>query len=212
MIVVDARFNLRGTVDLPILREVVRYQAAVVLAVATSGEPADEILPLVGSIRQQQDELFPLFTRQFHDYIVRFHLLESVSLPELLFRDRPQVFIIVEVLRLLHMVPDVLLCLDAEEVLGIAHMGPQRLRHVLLGMEHSGEYARISANYGVAFVPHIEAQVAGEGVYSDFHAIPHVVQLGSERIRVWIPVSMSIGILKPEKAAFCRYNVGVFIQ
>ena len=124
LIVVNARLNLGGSVDLPVLREVVRYEVAVTVTVAARREPADQVLPLVGCVRQKHHELFLHFARQFHYDKVRLHLLKRVTLPKLLFGDCPQVFVIVEILRNLHMIADILFRLYSEQVLRVAHMGP----------------------------------------------------------------------------------------
>ena len=126
-VLVYACLDLQRAENELVFRILVRHQLAVVGTVGAGGEPVAHVVLVIGGVRQEQDELLALLARQAHDDIVRLHLLLSVN--EDLGRDGEQVFAVVENLHVLDMVEPIQLTLDLEDLLWVADVGTQPMRH-----------------------------------------------------------------------------------
>ena len=73
-VLVDPGFDLRGTVDEAGLGEVVDDRSAVGRAIASAGDPADEVIAVAGGEGEDVDELHTRFTGQLHEHVIRLHL------------------------------------------------------------------------------------------------------------------------------------------
>src|SRR5215471_3229889 len=125
-VLVDARFDLQGAVDLPRFRKLVCDQGSVGLAIRASRDPANHVVAVRGSKGKNQNELNALlFTRQLHQYKVRLDrrfLLLLVLTKRNLTGDIPQVFALEERVCVLGMIKRKDLCLRLDKSFGVTNM------------------------------------------------------------------------------------------
>ena len=115
------------------------------------------------------------------------------------------------------MIEDVLLSLHREEILRIARVGAQPLRHLVRAPEQVGEDAAVCANHRVGFVPDVIGYVAVVGVHRHLHAVSHVVDVDplhrvDERVGIGVVVGRRVGVLNPEEPPVRRHYVRVFVE
>ena len=128
---IDPGVHLPRAVDELLLWEEVDDQLAVMRHVGAGREPRGHVVPLGRREGDQQDELFlrrllgVTALGQLHDRVVRLHVLV------LLLRNAPEVFLVVEDLRVLHVVRGVDVGLDREQILRVAQVRPEVSWHLL---------------------------------------------------------------------------------
>ena len=113
-VLIDPRFDLHRPVDEPGFRKVVDHCRTVVRAIAASGDPANQIIPVRRREWQNVYELHPGFARQFHQHEIRLHRLRCLlaALVRAGFGgDRPQILAVVEHFRIRHVIQAVHGCL-----------------------------------------------------------------------------------------------------
>ena len=109
------------------------------------------------------------------------------------------------------MVDAIDLRLYLEEVLRIADVLAQRLRHLIERSEEVRVYLAVCPDDGIVLVDLVERDRPVEGVYDHLHAVADVVDaLGARGVRV--AIGMGVGVLHPEELSVGDDEVGVGIE
>jgi hypothetical protein len=95
-ILIDPRLDLRGPVDQPGLGEVIHQGLAIVFAIASAGDPADQVIAVGRRERQDRDEFRGPLARQAHQHEVGIHDLRALIRHPHFRGDAPQILAIVE--------------------------------------------------------------------------------------------------------------------
>ena len=127
-LLVYSGLQLHRTKNQPVLRQRVDQQIAITLPVAARGQPADHIVLSGGGKGHHQQELFPLFSRQFDDDIIGLHHLRLATVDFV--GNLPEILLVVKDLDILHVVAAVEHRLVFEHILRVAEMRPQILGHL----------------------------------------------------------------------------------
>ena len=179
--------------------------------VAARRQPRTHVVAVVGSKGQQQHELLVLLPGQAHDGVVRLHL--ALFLVHRADRDAQQVLLVVEDLRVLHVVGGVHLRLHLEKVLRIADVGEQRVGHGRYRLEQARKPAGVSLDHGVVGIGDVEVHRAVVGIHHGLHRVAHVVADALGGLGVRIAVGCGVAVDDPEEASLRRHHqVGVLVE
>ena len=212
-VLVDPRLHLAGAIDL-----------------RSSGEAEGDHLPIVGLVhargqpghhpglvrrrprceRHDEHELRPLLTGELHDDVVGRHRPGVAK--ELLKRNIPLVRLVVELVGVLHMILEVHLRLNGEEVFRVAEVVLKERRHGIQWLEQAREDLLVRPDQRVIRVGNVEVQGAVVRVHNHLHTVAYVVEGAPERRRVRILVRNGVGILDPPHVAVLHHQVRVPVQ
>ncbi len=216
LVLVDARLDLDGPEAQAVAREPIDEQLAVVRPVAPAGHPAHHVALAGGREGEHQEVLRLLLARQGHDDVVTVHGLCHVAVD--LGRALPQVLLVVEDLRVGHVIRLVLGRLDVEQVDRVPHVGPERLGHLREVAEQRREDGPGHQDQGVAHVGHVERGRAVVRVDGDLDGIADVVDglgdrrpVGREDRRVRKQVRRRVGVEDPDDAALVDDGIHVAV-
>ena len=209
-VLVDAGLDLPGAVDQLLFGEVVDDELPIVGRVAPRGQPRGQVVLLAGRERDQEDELLLWLAGQAQNEIVRLHGL-------LLSPDRadwqvPEVLLVVEDLRVAHVVDGEHPRLDPEQPLGVTDVGPEVGRHGGERLEQPGEDPGNRADQGIRRIRDVEAHRPVVGVHGHLDSVAHVVAHPARRRRVGEPLRDGVAIQQPDEAPRGRdHQVGIVV-
>src|SRR5215469_11914057 len=118
-------------------------------SIAARGHQADEVIFAARSKRREEQELSLVFAWQAGDDVSRRNRVRSAVLSSDMARQIPKVFLVIEALRIEHVVRAVDLRLHAKENFGVASVGPEIGRHLRFGAEERWKQPLISADEGI---------------------------------------------------------------
>jgi len=215
-ILLDARLDLERPVDQLVLRESVDDQFAVVRWIATRRQPRDHVLAPAGHHRQHEDKFGARLRGQPYDHVVRRHR-HAGGAPRLdvglIARELPEILAVIEDLRRFHVVGAVGLRLNQEQILRVADVLLQVLRHCAERPEQARENALVRPHDGVGRIAHIE--VGSPVVRIDHHldcVADVVVAFFDVRLGIGVPAAGGVGILDPVEPPAARDDVGGVVQ
>jgi len=203
-VLVDARVDLARPEDQLLLGEVEDDQAAVVRRVRAGRQPRDHVVAPARVEEREQDELLPPLGREPHDRVVRLHL--AVAPLDRAPRDRPEILLVVEHLRVVHVVHGVLPRLDREEVLRIADVLAQVGGHRVERLEQAGKRPRPGPHERVARVGEVEHHGAAVGVDRRLDRVADVVADAGHGVRVRVAVGRRVAVQHPDEPPVLRHH------
>ena len=209
-ILVHRGFDLGRPVDRGAVGEGEAHGATVVGRVRLGGQPADHVLSSVGHERQDLHELVAGLAGQPHDHVVGLHLTGRRAQRSTR-GDLPLIAFVVEHVGLGDVVGGEDLGLHQEEVLRVAHVGEQRLRHAREGGEHAREDLLVGADDGVGGIGHVEGHGAAVGVDHDLDRVADVIQAALGR-GVRVAIGGGVGVGDPVELAARDDHVGVLVE
>ncbi len=131
-------------------------------------------------------------------------------------RQIPQVFLVIEALRIEHVISAVDLRLHAEQHFGITRVRPQIRRHFRFGAEQLREQALVGADQRIVGREDVEMRFAVVGVHRGLHGVADVIDAPQisqiDGARIGMRIGCRIAIHHPHQAArIGDHQVGVGI-
>ena len=210
-ILVDPGIDLLGSVDQLRLGKVQSDELAVIGRIAARRQPRPHVILLVGSEREKQNKLLFLFTGQAHDRGVGLHL--PVLSIHGFARDAEKVFFVIEDLGILHVIGGVHPCLNNEQVLGIADVGPKIFGHRLQRLHKARKYFGVGQDDGIILAAKVKIHCPVISVYHCLDRVAHVVPQFSCRFRVWVAVRGRIAVDNPDQTTLSGNDqIGIPIE
>ena len=121
-------------------------------------------------------------------------------------RDRPEVFLVVKDLGILHVVCAVHARLKRQHGLGVADVASQFLRHLIHRLEDPRKYFRVGLYDGVFCVAYVDLYRSVIGVDSRLDGVADVIPHLRAGLRVRETVRRGVSIQYPDEAAFGGYH------
>ena len=207
-VLVDARVDLTRAVDELLLREVEDDQAAVVRRIGARRQPRDHVVAPRRVEEGQEHELLTRLARDAHDRVVRLHItVPSLDRPT---RHRPQILLVVEHLRIEHVVRRVLACLDGEEIFRIPDVTLQVLGHLGERLHETRERRGPRTNERVGGIRHVEDDVTVVRVHRRLDRVADVVADARHRVRVRIAIGRRVAVQHPHQPSIrCHHHVRI---
>ena len=141
LILIDAGIHLHRPQNQLLFRKLHHHNFAELVAIAPRQHHADQILLRRGSECRHQQKLRFRFAGQRRINIRRTHRLRLGILTARIFRQFPDVFVVIKCLRIPHVINPVNIRLHAEQFLRIPRVGPQRWRHLRCILDTARETA-----------------------------------------------------------------------
>ena len=185
-------------------------------AVASTCNPADQVVAIGRCEREDRDEFGRPFARQGHQHEVWFHdLLALIGHND--FRGHaPQILAVVEHIGIGHMVEAIDGSLYAQQQFRVPYMLAHGSRHRRRVGEQTGKHRPIGGDNWIVRVEHIECRVPGVCIDQDLHAVANVVDaVIAEQVtaRVRVPVGRGEGIHQPvDSAILADHHVRIRVE
>ncbi len=103
--------------------------------------------------------------------------------------------------------------LHLQELVRIAHMAAQAVRHLCHRLEHTGEDFGVHLQHHVVRVADVKINSTVVGIHHHLDRVAHVVDAASQRLGVGQAVGVGVGINDPFQLAFVvHHHVGISIK
>jgi len=113
--------------------------------------------------------------------------------------DGPEVLLVVEDLRILHVIGAVHPRLDREQSRGVADMASERLRHFRQGLEHAGKDLGVGLQDRIGRIAHVKPHRSIIGVDHRLDGVADVIPHIPGRLRVGETIRDRVAVDEPEQ-------------